>query len=114
MEGSIDEDSRIIGNASIGKGTIIKNTSIRDPVIIGNNCEVGPNAYLGPYTAVGNNCRIIGAEIENSIVMENAVIDCKKRIVDRIIGKGSRITSNENHLPKGVKFVLGYSTYLSL
>ncbi len=114
MEGNIDEDSRIIGNASIGKGTIIKNSSIRGPVIIGNNCEVGPNTYFDPYTAVGDNCRIIGAEIENSIIMENAVIECNKRIVDSIIGKGSRITSSEKQLPQGLKFVVGESTYLSL
>ncbi|MFQ5941267.1 MAG: glucose-1-phosphate thymidylyltransferase [Nitrososphaerales archaeon] len=113
-EGRIDEDSSIIGNASIGKGTIIKNSSIRGPVIIGNDCEVGPNTYLGPYTAVGDNCRIVGAEIENSIIMENAVIECKKRIVDSVIGKGSRIRSNEMQLPQGLKFVVGDSTYLSI
>ena len=114
MEGSIDEHSGIVGNVSVGKGTIIKNSRIRGPVIIGNNCEIGPNAYIGPYTSVGDNCRIIGAEIENGIVMEGVAIDCGNRIVDSIIGKDSKITSNENHLPKGMKLVLGDSTYISI
>src|SRR5574341_40625 len=86
IEGSVDEQSRIVGNVSIGKGTAIKNSCIRGPVIIGNNCEVGPGTYLGPYTSIGNNCRIMGVEIENAIVMDGALIEYGKRIVNSIIG----------------------------
>ncbi len=114
IEGSIEEHSKIVGNVSIGKGTIIKSSTIRGPIIIGNNCEIGQNTYIGPYTSIGNNCRIIGAEIENSIVMDNTLIECRKRIVDSIIGKGSTVTSNAHQLPQGLKFVIGDSTYLSL
>lgn len=114
LEGNIDEDSRIIGNVSIGKSTFIKSSSIRGPVIVGSNCQIGPNAYIGPYTSVGDGCRIIGAEIENSIIMENTVIECRKRVVDSIIGEGCLIISNEKQLPQGLKFVVGDATYLSL
>jgi len=114
MEGSTDEASKIIGNVSIGKGTVIENSNIRGPAIIGNNCKIGPHAYVGPYTAVGDNCKIIGAEIENSMIMEDVVIECRKRIVDSIIGKSSKLTSNEKQLPQGMKLVVGDSTYLSL
>ena len=51
--------------------------------------EVGPNTYLGPCTSIGNNCRIIGAKIENSIVIDGAVIDYGKRIVNSIIGNNA-------------------------
>jgi len=114
IEGSVDDHSGIVGNVSIGKGTRIENSRIRGPVIIGSNCEIGPNTYLGPYTAIGDNCRLVGSELENSIVMEGAVIDCGNRIVDSIIGKDSKITSADGTLPKGMKFVVGDSTYLSL
>jgi len=114
IEGTIDDHSGIVGNVFIGKGTKIENSRIRGPVIIGSNCEIGSNTYLGPYTAIGDNCRLVGSEIENSIVMEGAVIDCGNRIVDSIIGKNSRITSAEEKLPKGMKLVVGDSTYLSL
>jgi glucose-1-phosphate thymidylyltransferase len=114
IEGSIDDASGIVGNVSIGKGTRIESSRIRGPVIIGNNCEIGSNTYLGPYTSIGDDCRIVGAEIENSIVMDGAMIDCGNRIVDSIIGKNSKITSNGDSLPKGMKFVVGDSTYLSL
>ncbi len=83
-------------------------------MIVGNNCEIDSNTYLGPFTAIGDNCRIIGSEIENSIVMEGAAIDCGNRIVDSIIGKNSMITSNGNRPPKGMKRIVGDSTYLSL
>ncbi|MFY3740374.1 MAG: glucose-1-phosphate thymidylyltransferase [Candidatus Nitrosomirales archaeon] len=114
IEGSVDDHSGIVGDVSIGKGTRIENSRIRGPVIIGSNCDIGPNTYLGPYTAIGDNCRLVGSELENSIVMEGAVIDCGNRIVDSIIGKDSKITSADGTLPKGMKFVVGDSTYLSL
>jgi glucose-1-phosphate thymidylyltransferase len=114
IEGSVDDHSGIVGNVSIGNGTKVENSRIRGPVIIGSSCEIGSNTYLGPHTAIGDNCRIVGSEIENSIVMEGAVIDCGNRIVDSIIGKNSRITSADGALPKGMKFVVGDSSYLSL
>lgn len=115
MRGVVHEGAKITGTVSLGDGTIInESTNLRGPIIIGKNCEIGPNVYIGPYTSIGDNCRILEAELENSIVMENVVINCKKRIVDSIIGKGSRITSADEELPKGLKFVVGDSTYLSL
>ncbi len=115
MRGVVHDGAKITGTLSIGDGTIINgSTNLRGPIIIGKSCEIGPNVYIGPYTSIGDNCRIVGAELENSIVMENVVINCKKRIVDSIIGKGSRITSADEQLPQALKFVVGDSTYLSL
>ena len=49
----------------------------------------------------------ISTEIENSIIMEGAHIDCGKRITDSLIGRNVTILSTEHNMPKGHKLILG-------
>ena len=110
-EGIIDPTSQVIGKVAIGKNTFIKNnTRIKGPVVIGENCEIGPNVYVGPYTSIGDNTKLVSGEIEGSIVMEEVIINCDRRIVDSIIGKRSKLESARNILPTGLRFVVGEST----
>lgn len=113
IEAEIEEGAQISGRVSIGKGTRVKkNSVIRGPVIIGENCEI--DAYIGPYTSIGDNSRITGGEIESSIVVGDAVIECDERIVDSLIGNHSHIVSMENKLPKGRRFVIGENSLVNL
>jgi glucose-1-phosphate thymidylyltransferase len=113
-EGTIEKDANIVGNVAIGKNSAIKNnTCIRGPVIIGKDCKIGPDTYIGPYTSIGNSVTIIGGEIENSIVMDGASINCDKRIVDSLIGRDTKITANSTK-PSGCRLVIGDNTYIGL
>lgn len=106
-KGTVEEGVTIRGKVAIGEGTTIREKSvIKGPVVIGKSCEIGPNTYIGPYTSIGDNARIIGGEIEYSVIMNNAVIDCKKKIVDSLIGMDVKI-SERDKLPGGHKFVVG-------
>jgi glucose-1-phosphate thymidylyltransferase len=112
-KGEIENGARISGRVSIGKGTIVKKDSvIRGPVIIGEDCEIA--TYIGPYTSIGDNCRITGGELESSIVMGDVVIECDERIVDSLIGNHCQINSGENNLPKGRRFVIGENSLINL
>lgn len=111
VEGEVASTCKLVGNVSVGSGTVIRDhTSIKGPVAIGENCEIGPNVHIGPYTSIGDNVKILSGEIEGTIVMENVTIDCRQRIVDSIIGKGSRLESNSGKFPSGLQFVLGEKT----
>lgn len=111
--GEVDDGAKISGRVSIGKGTRIKkNSVIRGPVIIGENCQI--DAYIGPYTSIGDNSLIIGGEIESSIVVGDAVIECNERIVDSLIGNHSNIVSKENSLPRGHRFIIGENSVVNL
>ncbi len=111
--GEVEKGAKISGRVYIGKGTIIKrNSVIRGPVNIGENCEI--EAYIEPYTSIGDNSVIIGGEIESSIVVGDAVIKCNERIVDSLIGNHSHIISKENSLPKGHRFIIGENSVVSL
>jgi glucose-1-phosphate thymidylyltransferase len=104
----IDPSCHLMGKISIRENTVIKpNTRLKGPVIIGRNCEIGPNVYIGPYTSIGDNSTVLSGEIEGSIVMDNVNIDCKKRIVDSIIGRRSSIEASDSTLPSGAKLIVG-------
>ncbi len=111
--GEVEDGTKINGRVYIGEGTIVKkNSVIRGPVIIGENCVI--EAYIGPYTSIGDNSTIIGGEIESSIVVGDAVIKCNERIVDSLIGNHSRVESKENSLPKGLRFIVGENSVVYL
>ncbi|ODS36261.1 MAG: glucose-1-phosphate thymidylyltransferase [Candidatus Altiarchaeales archaeon WOR_SM1_86-2] len=105
--GKVEERAEIHGRVEIGKGTIIRgNSVIKGPVSIGKNCEIA-DAYIGPYTSVGNDTKIISGEIEDSIIMGESIINCGKKIVESLIGRDSKILSKREKIPVGDRFVVG-------
>jgi glucose-1-phosphate thymidylyltransferase len=115
IRGKLDEGVSISGRVEVGEGSVIhRGASLRGPTIIGDYSEIGSGAYVGPHTSIGNRVKVLGAEIENSIVLDGTVIDCRERIVDSIIGKNSKIVSDHSYRPTGRRFVVGESTFVSL
>jgi glucose-1-phosphate thymidylyltransferase len=114
-KGRIEEEVSTSGSVQVGEGAVVRRgVSLRGPIVIGDYSEIGGGAYVGPYTSVGSHVKILGAEIENSIVLDGTVIDCRERIVDSIIGKNSKIVSENTYRPSGRRFVVGESTFVSL
>jgi len=114
-EGLIEEGATLTSLVGVGSNTIVhKDSTIRGPAILGRNCEIGPNAYVGPYTSLGDNVKLRNSEIENSIVMEGAQINCGKRIIDSIIGRSATIIDFNANVPRGHKLILGDMTYVSI
>jgi len=62
------------------------------PVFIGENAVVGPNAYLRPYTVVGEGAKV-GAhcDVKNSILMDRAKVPHLSYVGDSIVGVGSSL-----------------------
>jgi len=114
IKGKIDSDCFYEGKVQIGRGTrILAGTVIRGPVTIGENCLI-EKSYLGPFTSVGNNVRISGTEIENSIIMDEAEVVCQNRIVDSLIGQKAKITPKQATFPLGHKLVIGDHSQVEL
>jgi len=91
IEGSIDSASQIRGEIIVEKGVLIRNSTIRGPVIIGAETEI-IDSYIGPFTSIQNKCKIIKTEIEHSIVMEGSEIqDVGSRIDESLIGREVKI-----------------------
>jgi UDP-N-acetylglucosamine diphosphorylase/glucosamine-1-phosphate N-acetyltransferase len=88
VEGTIEENVRLIGKIGIGKGTIVRSGSyLIGPLFIGENSDIGPNCYIRDYCSIGNNVRIGHAcELKNSIIFDNSKIPHLSYIGDSIIG----------------------------
>jgi len=111
---SPEETATISNNVAIDRGTTLHSrTTIRGPVIIGDHCEIGPNTFIGPYTSIGDGSTIANSEIQNSIVMEGASIECGELITDSVTGRNVAITRN-NQPPKGKRFILGDQSKITI
>jgi len=107
-EGRVEEGATVVGRVRIGKGSVISGRSVvRGPSIIGWDCNIGPSAHIGPYKAIGNRCVITVVEIDDSIVMGDAVVNVVRKIVDSMIGKGSKTSNSNGKLLKGGRLVVG-------
>jgi len=92
--GVVESRSSLHGTISIGKNTkISKGSRISGPAIIGENSYIGSLVRIGPFTSIGNNVNIRQADIENSIIMDNCIIDTPTRIINSIIGNDSSIAT---------------------
>ena len=103
--GSIKDDVHVKGRVRIGNSRIEGNSVLKGPLIIGDNCIIR-DSYIGPYTSLGNNCKIINTEIEDSIIMDETKIENCGRIVDSLIGKDVKLKKNSK-LPEGYRLVIG-------
>jgi len=111
--GRLEKDVKFSGIVCIGDDTVVRaGTTLRGPLIIGRNCEIGPDAYVGPYTSIGDDTLVRGAEVENTIIVGNCKIECKRRIVDSLIGSNTQISDSENTLPRGSRFIIGENTVI--
>jgi glucose-1-phosphate thymidylyltransferase len=104
--GRVDETSRINGQVMIEQGVVVKNSIIRGPAIIGENSEI-VDSYIGPFTSIQNNCKIIHTEIENSIMMEKSeIIEVGSRIDESLIGREVKIFKCPP-MPSVYRFMVG-------
>ncbi len=115
VKGKIEDMSSTQGRISVDEDSIIRKGSlVRGPCIIGKNTEVKSGVYVGPYTSIGNQVKVLRGEIENSIIMDRCIIDAEVRIIDSIIGPRSQLVSVKKGRPKGSRFILGEMSQLYL
>jgi len=104
--GEVDAHSVISGKVKIEKGAKIINSVVRGPVIIGEGCTI-QDAYIGPFSSIGNNTTIIKSEVEYSIILR----DCKIhnvgiRIESSILGNDVEVVEGTGK-PKVHRFMIG-------
>lgn len=115
IKGKVEEDAVIEGRVYIDEGAVVRSGSvIRGPAYIGKNTIIDKNVYVGPYTSIGDNCRLSNVEIEDSVVMDNVVLEnIKERIEDSLIGSNARIVGGDRK-PRGIRLVIGERALVEL
>jgi glucose-1-phosphate thymidylyltransferase len=104
--GEVGSGSRIEGRVQLGEGVVLVDSLVRGPVVIGDGTRL-ENAFVGPYTSIGERCTLVCCELENSIVLADSEIrDIPLRIDGSLIGRNVRIIKTD-FKPKAYRFMLG-------
>jgi glucose-1-phosphate thymidylyltransferase len=105
-EAMIDPGAKIEGAVSIGRGTHVSAGSvIIGPSWIGEGCDLD-HAEIGPGASLGHRVTVRGANIRDSIVMDDAVMTGNFRMHDSIIGRHA-VISGEGDRTESSRFLLG-------
>ncbi|WP_182876368.1 glucose-1-phosphate thymidylyltransferase [Microbispora sp. H10670] len=98
-------DSEIIGRVVIEAGADVSRSRIVGPAVIGAGSVIR-DSYVGPFTSIGDRCRIDASEIEYSIVLRDAAISGVGRIEASLIGRDVEVTPAAQ-TPRAHRLVLG-------
>jgi glucose-1-phosphate thymidylyltransferase len=112
VAGEVDESSDIEGRVVIAPGAVVKNSTVRGPSIIGARTRI-VNSWVGPFSAVGDDCEVIDSEIEHSVVLEGSRIVGVARVADSLVGKQVEITRGPGRV-KAIRVMLGDHSTLEL
>ncbi|MFW6143574.1 MAG: glucose-1-phosphate thymidylyltransferase [Patescibacteria group bacterium] len=106
-------DSEIQGEVRIGEGSIVRNSKLRGPLVIGKDCRI-EGAYIGPYTSISDGSVVEESEIEDSIVLQNAeILNLPARLDESLIGKEA-IVSRGIVLPRTLRLLIGDNSEVDL
>jgi glucose-1-phosphate thymidylyltransferase len=99
-------DVRVEGRVIIEAGARLERSSVRGPAIIGARARL-TDCYIGPYTAVGEDCVVSNAEIEHSILLTGAsVADLDGRMESSLLGRNVRVTRDGSQ-PRAYRLLVG-------
>jgi glucose-1-phosphate thymidylyltransferase len=91
----------------------LERSTIRGPVLIGAGARL-LDAWIGPYTSIGDDVCVEGAEVENSIVLDGARIShLDRRLEASVIGPGATIY-RDFRLPRALRLHVGAGARVSL
>ncbi|MFB3888946.1 MAG: glucose-1-phosphate thymidylyltransferase [Candidatus Bathyarchaeia archaeon] len=86
-------NSVIDGRVKVEADANVVNSKIRGPCVIGKNTLI-QDSFIGPYTSVGNNSKIINSHVECGVILENVTIQDVERLEESLVGKNAKVTKN--------------------
>ncbi len=105
IDGKVDDGSHVDGRVIVEEGAELVSSNVRGPAIIGARTRL-VNTYVGPFTAVANDCEIIDSEVEHSVVLEHSQIIGVPRLTDSLIGRHVEITRSGQR-PAATRVMVG-------
>ncbi len=90
----------------IEKGAVVNDSVVRGPAVIGAGARI-EDAYVGPYTSIGDDVRICRSEIEHSIILAGSVVeDLGTRMEASLLGREVKLTRSDG-MPKTLRMLVG-------
>jgi glucose-1-phosphate thymidylyltransferase len=112
VEGELHESSAD-GRVVIEPGARLERSTVRGPAVIGAGAQL-VDAYVGPYTAVGEQCLIRNAEVEHSILLAgSSVEDLDGRMESSLLGRNVAIR-RDGRSPRAYRFMVGDNSEIGI
>ncbi len=106
-------DSQVDGRVVIEAGARLERATVRGPAVIGAGARLR-DCYIGPYTAIGENCAISGAEVEHSILLAgSSVCDLDGRMESSLLGRNVSVRRSDGQ-PRAYRFMVGDNSDISI
>ena len=112
LEGEL-VDSQVDGRVVIESGARLERCTVRGPAIIGAGARL-TDCYIGPYTAIGEECEISRAEVEHSILLaHSAVRDLDGRMESSLLGRNVKV-GRDVRQPRAFRFMVGDNSEIGI
>ena len=106
-------DSNADGRVVIEAGAVLERSRVRGPAIIGAGTRL-LDCYVGPYTAIGEDCVIQRAEVEHSILLTgSSVIGLDGRMEASLLGRNVKVGRGERQ-PRAYRFMVGDNSEIGI
>jgi glucose-1-phosphate thymidylyltransferase len=106
LEGEIDTDSKVEGRVVLEPGASLTRSVVRGPAVIGAGACI-EDAYVGPYTSIGDRVHVRRSEVEHSILLADAVVeDLGTRMEASLLGRNVKLTRSDG-MPKTLRLLVG-------
>jgi glucose-1-phosphate thymidylyltransferase len=106
-------DSQVDGRVVIEAGARLERATVRGPAIIGAGASLR-DCYIGPYTAIGEDCSIAGAEVEHSILLAgSSVCDLNGRMESSLLGRNVSVRRSDGQ-PRAYRLMVGDNSDISI
>ena len=105
VKGEVDQESKIVGRVQLSKGAKVRKSTIRGPVVIGEDTVI-ENSFIGPYTSIGRNCFILNSAIEHSVILDGARIMGVERLEDSVIGRNTTVGKTQEN-SRALRLMIG-------
>jgi glucose-1-phosphate thymidylyltransferase len=112
VEGQLVE-SQCDGRVIVEAGARLERTTVRGPAIIGAGAQL-TDCYVGPYTAIGEDCVICEAEVEHSILLAGCTVrHLEGRMESSLLGRNVTISRGVRQ-PRAYRFMVGDNSEIGI
>ena len=106
VQGEVDAESRVEGRVVLAPGAKLIRSVVRGPAVIGAGAHV-EDAYIGPYTSIGEDVEISRCEVEHSIVLSGSIVqDLGTRMEASLLGRNVKLTRSDGP-PRTLRMLAG-------
>jgi glucose-1-phosphate thymidylyltransferase len=113
VEGEVDAESKVEGRVVLEAGASLTRSVVRGPAVIGAGAQI-EDAYIGPYTSIGDDVQVRRAEVEHSIVLAGSVVeDLGTRMEASLLGRNVKLTRSDG-MPKTLRLLVGDNSEIEI